>query len=161
MNIHIQGLQSAIISLNIVLIVIDSIASLARAEFGGSTLWDRQKLLGQQASALKSLAESFRIPVLVTNQITTQFKDGKSTLVAALGPMWAHAVNTRLELTATQSDKGPGRSLLVTKSSSAPVVEIPYRVTRKGLEVDVSISSPAQLEDYSSCVGERGLIGTL
>jgi RAD51-like protein 1 len=130
-----QNLQEAVIGLNIVLIVIDSIAALARTEFGYESIAERQKLLGQQASTLKYLAESFHIPIIVTNQITTKIENGSSKLVAALGPMWAHAVNTRLQLTARGDYK---RSLLVSKSSFAPLVEIPYKVTMKGLEIDTS-----------------------
>jgi len=36
-------------------------------------------------------------PLVVTNQRTTQCHGGKQKLVAALGPMCAHALNTRLE----------------------------------------------------------------
>lgn len=69
---------------------------------------------GQQAAILKSLAETFRIPVVVVNQVTAQvhapanhpFQGSASTgnrqqeshLTAALGTVWAHAVNTRLVL---------------------------------------------------------------
>jgi len=47
--------------------------------------------------------------------------------------MWAHAVNTRLELSAGDSGN---RSLFLSKSSSAPSIRIPFKVTNKGLEVD-------------------------
>lgn len=69
---------------------------------------------GQQAATLKSLAETFRIPVVVVNQVTAQVhapathafqgSAGLSTreqgfhLTAALGTVWAHAINTRLVL---------------------------------------------------------------
>ena len=70
---------------------------------------------GQQAATLKSLAETFRIPVVVVNQVTAQVhvpashafqgdpghranRQQESHLTAALGTMWAHAVNTRLVL---------------------------------------------------------------
>lgn len=72
-----------------------------------------------QASRLKFLAETFRIPVLVTNQVTTSFGGGGAGgtggtggggggghLTAALGTLWAHAVNTRLVL---ESVQGAGR----------------------------------------------------
>ena len=144
----IQDLQGAIIGLNIVLIIIDSIASLARAEYGSQTIPERQKLLGRQASTLKSLAESFSIPILVTNQITTQFQGGKPKLVAALGPMWAHAVNTRLELSAGDSGN---RYLFLSKSSSAPSIRIPYKVTSKGLEVDSNF--PCAIDHHEGMVG--------
>ena len=69
---------------------------------------------GQQAAILKSLAETFRIPVVVVNQVTAQMyapsshafqgtttstgRPAQTQLTAALGTMWAHAVNTRLVL---------------------------------------------------------------
>lgn len=90
------------------LIVIDSIAALARTDYGARGVADRQRMLGQQASRLKALAESFRIPVLVTNQVTTAVGREGGGLVAALGPMWAHAVNTRLVLAAQQGERWAG-----------------------------------------------------
>jgi len=105
-----QGLQGSIIDHGIKLVIIDSIAALARSDFGSGNVVERQKLLGQQASRLKFLAESFRIPVLVTNQVTTLIGsrgDGnrsRGSVTAALGPMWAHAVNTRLVMAAQQGE---------------------------------------------------------
>jgi hypothetical protein len=63
-----------------------------------------------QASRLKYLAETFSIPVLVTNQVTTRIGGGGGGgghLTAALGTLWAHAVNTRLVLELAQGG-GPG-----------------------------------------------------
>lgn len=57
---------------DIKLIVLDSVAALLRTEFGGgeaAALAARGELLGQQAAALKSVAEANRIPVVVTNQV--------------------------------------------------------------------------------------------
>ena len=63
-------------------------------------------LLSVQASRLKYLAEAFSIPILVTNQVTTYIGDssggGGGHLTAALGTLWAHAVNTRLVLESVQ-----------------------------------------------------------
>ena len=113
---------------------------------------DRQKILGQQASRLKFLAESFSIPVLVTNQVTTNISgsggggggggsntSGGSTngvLVAALGPMWAHAVNTRLVM-AAQQDEHTGqqvRLITIAKSPAAAAIRLAYKVSEKGVE---------------------------
>jgi RAD51-like protein 1 len=100
-------------------------------------------LIWVQASRLKYLAETFRLAVLVTNQVTTQISSGPSGgggagglvaastrclegrahtfcsskyrgwitraggghLTAALGTLWAHAVNTRLVLESVQGDR--------------------------------------------------------
>ena len=132
-----QNLPGAIISDNIVLIIIDSIASLFRSEYGSDSVVERQKIIGLTASTLKSLAESFNIPVVVTNQITTKIEGSKAWLAPALGTAWSHAVNTRLTLSADVAGE-PGRSLCVSKSSFAPSVRVPYMVTCKGLEPDPS-----------------------
>lgn len=140
-----EGLQSAIIDHGIKLVIIDSIASLARADFGAKDVVERQKLLGQQASRLKYLAESFRIPVLVTNQVTTAIgNNSNGGLTAALGPMWAHAVNTRLVM-AAQQDPVTGqqvRVINVAKSPAAPNINLAYRVSAKGVEWEEGVTPP-------------------
>jgi RAD51-like protein 1 len=89
-------------------------AALVRAEFGRGQLAQRQAALGAQAARLKALAEAFRIPIVVTNQVTavrepTGFGDaayttngsgsgGDMQTAAALGTKWAHDVNTRIAL---------------------------------------------------------------
>ncbi|MEW5318759.1 MAG: hypothetical protein WDW38_009953 [Sanguina aurantia] len=57
------------------LVVIDSIAALPRLDYGGRDgAVERAEVLGQVAVQLKSLAESFRLPVLVVNQVTTAIR---------------------------------------------------------------------------------------
>ena len=62
------------------------------------------------------IAESFNIPVLVTNQITTKMShdqpDGeleevieRGVVTAALGNSWSHCVNTRLLLQYKEEEK--------------------------------------------------------
>ena len=54
-----------------------------------------------QASILKDLAERFQISVVVTNQLTARDNSGEvggASSRAALGIVWAHAVNTRIIL---------------------------------------------------------------
>ena len=105
---------------DIQLVVLDSVAALLRLDFGEArqTL-QRQEHLGQQAVTLKRLAEEHRIPLVVTNQVTSRpnaaaahsfqqaggagARGGSSSsssgfLTAALGPKWAHCVNVRLVL---------------------------------------------------------------
>lgn len=151
-----QGLQSAIIDHGIKLVIIDSIAALARTEYGSKNIIERQQLLGKQASSLKYLAEAFQIPVLVTNQVTTrilpvaattstmglgdqQYQENSRTgghLMAALGPMWAHAVNTRLVMSAERDEDNDEqvRVLTIAKSPVAPRVSMVYGVSSAGVE---------------------------
>ena len=69
---------------------------------------------GHQASLLKRAADDFRIPVVVTNQVTADMDSahpqapgsaGDETVVAALGTLWAHAVNVRLVLESRQQTR--------------------------------------------------------
>ena len=52
---------------------VDSVAALARAQFGRGQLTQRQELLGQIASALKQLSERLGMAAFVTNQVTTRW----------------------------------------------------------------------------------------
>ena len=56
------------------------------------------------------IAESFQIPILVTNQITTKVShdidmEEGSVVTAALGNSWSHAVNTRLLMQYREGNK--------------------------------------------------------
>lgn len=104
------------------LIVVDSIAALARREFEANDIARRQQCLMQQASILKYvysvcvcvivcnarrkgchtthsvycryIAGAFEIPVIVTNQ--ARFKSDDEICKPALGNSWSHCVNTRV-----------------------------------------------------------------
>ena len=63
---RLESLESELISQNIKLVVVDSVASLIRKEFGGSSsksVIHRTNLLTRQASLLKYMAQQFSIPV--------------------------------------------------------------------------------------------------
>ncbi|KAK9807879.1 hypothetical protein WJX72_011994 [[Myrmecia] bisecta] len=161
---RLMALESTIIDHSVRLIVIDSIAAFARSEFDRAQIAERQQTLGQQAAALKYLAEAFRIPVLVTNQVTTRIQgpagyafdatssshapetSGQSHLTAALGTMWAHAVNTRLVL----ETAGGARFTKIAKCPSAPNAVFAYAVTASGLELQPDVPVPVILQ--GSCV---------
>ena len=123
----------------------DSVASVVRKEFDGINVAKRQDLLSKEASMLKYLAETFHIPVLVSNQVTTKSekfgflpekvaaaqvmeeeKQFSATYVTpALGTLWAHCVNTRLVM----DSMGTYRRLTIAKSPMSPVVSMKYHVT--------------------------------
>jgi RAD51-like protein 1 len=71
----VRTLQSFIISNHVRLIVVDSVAAVARQDFTESLLVQRQAWLNMLVSELKYLAEVFHLPVVVTNQVTTKSGD--------------------------------------------------------------------------------------
>lgn len=63
---RIKSLEEEIISKNVKLIIVDSVASVVRKEFDTKrqgNLKERSNLLTKEASILKYLAEEFSIPV--------------------------------------------------------------------------------------------------
>ena len=61
--------------------------------------------------------------------------DVDEELLPALGPSWAHCVNTRLFLQALPGTRGSGVGhLTVMKSAVSPVLSLPYRITAAGIE---------------------------
>ena len=93
---RLSNIQRLIIEKNVRLLLVDSVAAVARQEY--SSIVHRQQWLNKQASLLKFIAERFDIPVIVTNQVTTTFRSSSnnSNLLPALGNTWSHCVNTRL-----------------------------------------------------------------
>ncbi|KAM6954559.1 DNA repair protein RAD51 homolog 2 [Aplochiton taeniatus] len=124
------------------LVILDSVASVVRKEFDTSlpgNLTHRSNLLGKEAATLKYLAQEFRIPVLLTNQITTHVGDrgsipsgqGDSVYVtAALGNTWSHSVNTRLIVQYVDARQ---RQIVIAKSPVAPFAALNYTVEKEGL----------------------------
>uniref|UniRef100_M1CDR7 DNA repair protein RAD51 homolog 2 n=2 Tax=Solanum tuberosum TaxID=4113 RepID=M1CDR7_SOLTU len=110
-----QKIKVSLFQHGVKLLIIDSMAALLSGE--GVQGPQRQHSLGWHISFIKSVAEFSRIPVVVTNQVRSQSRDGTSHysfqeqsrgespvaaskldshLVAALGIHWAHAVSIRL-----------------------------------------------------------------
>ncbi|GFR51292.1 hypothetical protein Agub_g13653 [Astrephomene gubernaculifera] len=174
-----EALQTIVLRHRARLVVIDSIAALARTEYGNSTattgggdggdgggggggllggIMERQQVLGRIASQLKALAESLRIPVLVTNQVTTRITGpathphqqqagggggGGGVLTAALGTKWAHCVNLRIVLERLHER----RFLKVAKSPSCANVVLEYVIGPMGLQqLDRGGELPAVLQ---------------
>lgn len=60
-----------IIERNVRLIIIDPIASLVRKDFDKLAISKRQEQLNKIASQLKTIAETFHLPVIVSNQVVS------------------------------------------------------------------------------------------
>ena len=146
------------------LVIVDSMACLARLEFPGGardTLVRRNLMLGHTAARLKVLAESLDLAVVVTNQImgmpgTTTRDQGLGELdwKPALGYQWAHAVNARLLLDhnhASGHGRGHGAgvgTLTVAKSSVSPRVRFRYSVEVRGVQLEEGSGVDADARAY-------------
>ncbi|CAM9591377.1 unnamed protein product, partial [Discosporangium mesarthrocarpum] len=156
---RLESLQPLIIEGNKRLIILDSIAALARKvkrTLERGDVVNRQELLTRQAAVLKRLAYVFNAVVLVTNQVTTRFApsneppqggqqasvrsddsffqadvDGHvgSYIVPALGNTWHHCVSNRLLLEHHETH----REIRLCKSPLAPSVACKYEVETAGL----------------------------
>ncbi|KAM3860965.1 DNA repair protein RAD51 homolog 2 [Diretmus argenteus] len=142
---RVERLEEDIISTGAGLVILDSVASVVRKEFDTTlpgNLMHRSSLLGREASTLKYLAHEFRIPVVLTNQITTHVGDrgpvpsgeGDSGLVtAALGNTWSHTVNTRLIVQYVDARQ---RQILIAKSPVAPFAVLNYTIQKDGIRLN-------------------------
>ena len=136
---RLRKLQRLVIEKNVKLLIVDSVAAVARQEY--SSIVHRQAWLNQQASLLKYIAERFEIPVVVTNQVTTRVgADASDALLPALGNTWSHCVNTRLVLHAENRDRceidqvaAVDRSLTVQKSPMADQLVLNYEISERGV----------------------------
>nr|XP_060618190.1 DNA repair protein RAD51 homolog 2 isoform X3 [Anolis sagrei ordinatus] len=163
---RIESLEEEIISKNVKLVILDSVASVVRKEFDTKlqgNLRERTNLLTKEASILKYLAEEFSIPVILTNQITTWLSEGLAVqadllspaddlllsegpsrngagesgyVTAALGNTWSHSVNTRLILQYLNSQT---RQLQIAKSPSAPFTSFLFVIEKSGLVLQAAV----------------------
>ncbi len=95
------------------LCVIDSMSALFRGEFNlskGDTL-ERAKIIFAMAKQMKTLSDKFKLPFVVTNQVTADFQAGQAGqggveggmegggVQPALGLSWSNCVHSRYLLT--------------------------------------------------------------
>ena len=157
LKVRIENLKPALTQSDAKLIVIDSVARLARAEGGigagsssSESLVKRQNILSSIAAALKRHAEQLNVAVVVTNQVTTNTNinsnyhnsndPAKANLVsrdsqvaAALGTKWAHCVNVRISMSGAIDGKADGkREMRVVKSPRTALSRFLYRITASG-----------------------------
>lgn len=169
---RLEALEEAIIDHKVRLVIIDSVAHLARAEFGGrEKVVQRQSVLGAIASTLKRHAEKHELAVLAVNQVTTRLgnavkhaangEDGggvveddggggdlESTgITAALGTKWAHCVNTRLVLDVADSGE---RTMKIVKSPLCALTAFRYYVDGRGLNISEKLDSSAMRESEAN-----------
>jgi len=117
------------------LVIIDSIGSIIRRQFGAEHSVERGQKLCALSCYLKNIAFVLRAAVVVTNHITTTQRRvwvGRDSLIPALGPSWSHWINSRLYLKMV----GSQHHIVIAKSPELPPLEIGYCITGAGIEVE-------------------------
>ncbi|CAL1270211.1 unnamed protein product [Larinioides sclopetarius] len=79
----VRQLEKEIIKNKVKVIIVDSIASLMRKEFGTDgidSVMERNKILMEQAAVLKDLAQTYNIVVFLTNQIVSHLVEINSII---------------------------------------------------------------------------------
>jgi RAD51-like protein 1 len=141
-----SALDDDMIERDVRLLVVDSIASVVRREGDADTHRLRHNSVAAIASRLKFLAETFDVPVVATNHVTTAMRRARgfnfqqqqqssssssvtsesdtAILTAALGVFWSHSVNARLvlEYRHEQEQQEPGGEGASSSLTSAATV---------------------------------------
>ena len=127
----IENLQDTVIQQGSALIVIDSIAVLARKE--GLNEQDKELYVVRQSALLKKIAEMCRCTVLVTNQVVLDsysildYDEDKITDISgqvykpSMGVTWHHCISTRLVMN-KMSPESQLRCSFSPSAASTPVV---------------------------------------
>jgi DNA repair protein RadB len=120
-----------IVSDKIGLIIIDSIAMLYRLEIGiNRDVFKVNRDLGVQLVDLVHIARKFKIPVIITNQVYSDFEDKTKTNIVG-GDILKYASKCLIELQKT--DKG--KKAILRKHRSLPDGrEIEFRIINSGIE---------------------------
>ncbi|XP_045582149.1 DNA repair protein RAD51 homolog 2 isoform X2 [Procambarus clarkii] len=160
---RLESLEVIAVEKDVGLLIVDSIASLARKEITSSSSLSniaRTNQLASWAAKLKCLAQQLNICVVVTNQVTTQVakkelhvteeihsldeEDGElhtgsrertfsRHVTPALGNTWTHCVNTRFIL---QFKDSKTRQLIIAKSPIAPFATFNYTIGERGINIE-------------------------
>lgn len=161
---RLQNIEEDIISKNIRVVVLDSVASLVRKEFSSvqQGMLRRTDFLATEAALLKYIAEAFSIPIIVTNQITTRYGDRPSDIADRLEDDGDDG-SSEVAITAVETDGegsymtaalgntwshsvntrlilqyqlGDRRQILVAKSPVAPFTCFDYSIRDEGVVQD-------------------------
>jgi len=109
------------------LIIVDSVAFHFRHEFDDASV--RSKLLSMYAQRLSEIARTFKIAVVVINQVTMKVKGQSGTVVPALGETWAHNCAHRAML----QWQGQLRVASLVKSSRLPPAKAVFAISGHGV----------------------------
>ena len=113
------------------LIVVDTIGMLYRVEYGKKhNTKEVNNLLSQQINLLTEIARKCNIPVLITNQVYSDF-DIKDAVKIVGGDLVTYASKCMVEL---KKAKGGVRGAILRKHRSLPEKDITFKIVEKGVE---------------------------
>lgn len=133
----IQNSAKLIKTMNVKIIVVDSIIAPLRAEYvARENLAERQQILNKILRVLLNFAKSFNIVVFVTNQVSSRpevvwSRDPVQTDPPAGGHIMGHNAELRLYLRKGQENKRIARLI---DSSFLPPGETSFAITERGIE---------------------------
>ncbi|XP_012664200.1 DNA repair protein RAD51 homolog 3 [Otolemur garnettii] len=108
------------------LVIVDGIAFPFRHDIDDLSL--RTRLLNGLAQQMISLANSYKLAVILTNQMTTKIDKNQAFLVPALGESWGHAATIRLIFHWDQKQ----RLATLHKSPSQKESTVLFQITPQG-----------------------------
>jgi DNA repair protein RadB len=116
---------------NVGLIVVDSISMLYRLELGRSEeVYDVNATLGKQIACLVEIARKRKIPVLITNQVYSDFKN-KDQVKMVGGDLLKYGSKCLLEIKHLHT----GRCVVLRKHRSLPESkECLFKIVQQGVE---------------------------
>lgn len=109
------------------IVIIDSVTFHFRQDFEDLAL--RTRLLSGMALKFMSLAKTYKLAVVMFNQVTTKYMEGSFQLALALGESWSHSCTNRVIL----YWNGDDRFAHIEKSPSLRSASAPFSVTGKGI----------------------------
>ncbi|XP_029784606.1 DNA repair protein RAD51 homolog 3 isoform X5 [Suricata suricatta] len=125
------------------LVVVDGIAFPFRHDLDDLSL--RTRLLNGLAQQMISLANNYRLAVLLTNQMTTKIDRTQALLVPALGESWGHAATIRLIFHWDQKQ----RLATLCKSPSQKESTVLFQITPQGFR-DAVVAPACSLQSEDS-----------
>ncbi|MFH1440130.1 MAG: DNA repair and recombination protein RadB [Candidatus Woesearchaeota archaeon] len=113
------------------LIIVDTIGMLYRVEYGKKqNIKEVNNRLSQQINFLTEIARKHKIPILLTNQVYSDF-DVKDAVKIVGGDLINYASKCMIEL---KKAKGSVRGAILKKHRSLPEKETTFKIVDKGFE---------------------------
>ncbi|XP_012503856.1 PREDICTED: DNA repair protein RAD51 homolog 3 [Propithecus coquereli] len=125
------------------LVIVDGIAFPFRHDLDDLSL--RTRLLNGLAQQMISLANNYKLAVILTNQMTTKIDKNQALLVPALGESWGHAATIRLIFHWDRKQ----RLATLYKSPSQKESTVLFQITPQGFR-DAAVATACSLETEGS-----------